>query len=70
MIRGCEVVQVPHQQRRFCFVVKHKNRQPLYLSSDKEKLMFGKKKNKKKNFKKLFLTFSFFICSSLDGCDR
>ena len=42
IIGGCEITSVPHQERKFCFVVKHSSRNPLFLCADKEKLMHGK----------------------------
>lgn len=57
VVRGCEVIQVPHQEKRFCFVLKHKQRQPLYLSAEKEKLMFSKRNNISNHFIILFLYF-------------
>jgi hypothetical protein len=41
IIRGCEIKKSPHDQKKFCFVIKHDQRGPIYLCAEKEKLMFG-----------------------------
>jgi hypothetical protein len=43
IIRGCDIKKIPHQEKKFCFVIKHEQRMPVYLCAEREKLLFGAK---------------------------
>jgi hypothetical protein len=41
VVRGCDVKKIPHDNKQFCFVIKHEQRSPIYLCADKERLMYS-----------------------------
>ena len=37
-IAGCEVVPLQHQEKKFCFMINHDERSPMYLQAEDEKM--------------------------------
>lgn len=42
-IIGCDVVPLQHQEKKFCFMINHPERSPMYLQAEDEKLYSGER---------------------------